>query len=124
MNEPRSHIAVVDDDSSVRKALARLLSVFSYRVQTYGSVNEFLQSLEAGMPACLIVDLQMEGMTGLELQHHLRNTGTRIPTIVVTAHEEPGLQDRCKDAGASAVLLKPVAKDQLLAAIEATSRTN
>jgi CheY-like chemotaxis protein len=78
--------------------------------------------LKIDVPACLIVDLQMEGMTGLELQHHLRISGPRIPTIVVTAHEEPGLQDRCRDAGASAVLLKPVAKDQLLAAIEATIR--
>jgi FixJ family two-component response regulator len=120
--ETASHIAVVDDDPSVRKALARLLSVFSYRVQTYASVAEFLQSLKVNIPACLIVDLQMEGMTGLELQHHLRISGPRIPTIVVTAHEEPGLQDRCKDAGAAAVLLKPVAKDQLLAAIEATTR--
>jgi FixJ family two-component response regulator len=85
-------------------------------------VAEFLQSLKVNIPACLIVDLQMEGMTGLELQHHLRISGPRIPTIVVTAHEEPGLQDRCKDAGAAAVLLKPVAKDQLLAAIEATTR--
>jgi FixJ family two-component response regulator len=122
VTETASHIAVVDDDPSVRKALARLLSVFSYHVQTYASVAEFLQSLKVNIPACLIVDLQMEGMTGLELQHHLRISGPRIPTIVVTAHEEPGLQDRCKDAGAAAVLLKPVAKDQLLAAIEATTR--
>jgi FixJ family two-component response regulator len=122
--ETTSHIAVVDDDPSVRKALARLLSVFSYRVQTYASVADFLQSLKVDVPACLIVDLQMEGMTGLELQHHLRNSGPRIPTIVVTAHEEPGLQDRCRDAGATAVLLKPVAKDQLLAAIEATTRAH
>lgn len=122
--EPTNHIAVVDDDPSVRKALARLLSVFSYRVQTYGSVAEFLQSLKVDVPSCLIVDLQMEGTTGLELQHHLRTSGPRIPTIVVTAHEEPGLQDRCKDAGAAAVLLKPVAKDQLLAAIEAITRAH
>ena len=124
MNEAKDYVAVVDDDASVRKALGRLISVFSYRVHTYPSVREFLRSLEAEVPACLIADLQMEEMTGLELQHHLQSTGARIPTIILTAHDEPGLQDRCRYAGAVALLLKPVNKDQLLEAIEAaTSRS-
>ena len=121
MTESKQYVAIVDDDASVRKALARLVSVFSYRVQTFGSVREFLDSLKAESPACLIVDLQMEETTGLELQQHLQTTGSRIPTIVLTAHDEPGMQDRCTDAGAVAFLVKPVAKDLLLDAIEAAT---
>jgi FixJ family two-component response regulator len=123
MSEPINYVAIVDDDASVRKALARLVAVFSYRVRTFASVREFLESLKDDVPACLIVDLQMEETTGLELQQHLQSTGSQIPTIVLTAHDEPGMQDRCTDAGAVAFLVKPVAKDQLLEAIEAaTSR--
>jgi FixJ family two-component response regulator len=121
MTEAKQYIAIVDDDASVRKALARLVGVFSYRVQTFASVREFLESMKREVPACLIVDLQMEETTGLELQQHLQNTGTQIPTIVLTAHDEPGMQDRCEDAGAFAFLVKPVAKDQLLQAIEAAT---
>jgi len=121
MTEPRVYVAIVDDDASVRKVLARLVTVFSYHVRTFASVREFLESLNADVPACLIVDLQMEETTGLELQQHLQSTGSRIPTIVLTAHDEPGMQDRCADAGAFAFLVKPVAKDQLLEAIEAAT---
>ena len=119
MREARDYIAIVDDDASVRKALDRLVSTSSYRVQTYASVREFLQSLKAETPACLILDLQMEDTTGLELQHHLQSTRTRIPTIILTAHDEPGVHDRCAEAGAVAFLVKPVGKDELLRAIEA-----
>ena len=124
MTEHAHYVAIVDDDASVRKALARLVTVFSYRVRTFASVREFLDSLKDDVPACLIADLQMEETTGLELQQHLQNTGSQIPTIVLTAHDEPGMQDRCADAGAVAFLVKPVAKDQLLQAIEsATARS-
>lgn len=118
MTESKTYIAIVDDDASVRKALARLVSVFSYHVRAFASVREFLDSLKRDVPACLIVDLQMEETTGLELQQHLQNTGSRIPTIVLTAHDEPGVQDRCIDAGAFAFLVKPVARDQLIEAIK------
>jgi FixJ family two-component response regulator len=121
MMNDEPYVAIVDDDASVRKALGRLVGVFSYRVQTFASVREFLESLKSDVPSCLIVDLQMEETTGLELQQHLQNVGSRIPTIVLTAHDEPGMQDRCEDAGAFAFLVKPVAKDQLLGAIEAAT---
>jgi len=123
MTGSKPYIAIVDDDASVRKALGRLVSVFSYRVQTFGLAREFLDSLTAEVPACLIVDLQMEETTGLELQQHLQATGSRIPTIVLTAHDEPGMQDRCTDAGAVAFLVKPVAKELLIEAIETATAT-
>jgi FixJ family two-component response regulator len=112
------HIAIVDDDESVRRAMARLIGAYSFRVQTHPSGREFLDSLKIGVPGCLIVDLKMNDMTGLELLHHLAGTGLRIPTIVATADDEPGIRHCCKLAGAVAFLVKPVMRDPLLEAIE------
>jgi FixJ family two-component response regulator len=116
--DPAQLVAIVDDDEAVRRALTRLVKAYSYSVQTYPSGREFLDSLKIGVPACLIVDLQMNDMTGLELLHHLARTGLRIPTIVATADDEPGMRHRCKLAGAVAFLVKPVMSDPLLEAIE------
>jgi FixJ family two-component response regulator len=113
------YVAVVDDDASVRRALARLIGAYSFHVQTYQSGCEFLASLNMGVPACLIVDLQMEDMTGLELLHRLAGRRLRIPAIVVTARNEPGMQRGCEISGAVAFLLKPVMRDPLLKAIKA-----
>jgi FixJ family two-component response regulator len=113
------YVAIVDDDSSVRRAQARLLGACSFCVQTYQSGREFLDSLNSSVPACLIVDLQMADMTGLELLQHLAGMGLRIPSIVVTARDESDIRHRCELSGAVAFLLKPVMKDPLLKAIKA-----
>ena len=112
-------IAIVDDDEPVRRALARLLEAYSFQVQTYPSGREFLASVKIEVPACLIIDLRMNDMTGLELLDHLDGIGLRIPTIVATADDDPGMQNRCKLAGAVAFLVKPVKRDPLLGAINA-----
>jgi FixJ family two-component response regulator len=117
-----AYVAIVDDDASVRKALARLLRVFAIRSQTYGSAREFLDSLPSGVPECLIVDLHMPEMTGLELQGELVRTGARIPTIVITAHNETGYREQCRAAGATAYLLKPLDEHTLIAAINTAIR--
>ena len=95
----------------------RLLETSSYDVQGFQSAHELLCGLSDGHPECMIVDLQMPNMTGLELQHHLAGTGIKIPTIVITAHDEPGTRERCIAAGAAAYLLKPIRKATLLTAI-------
>jgi FixJ family two-component response regulator len=110
-------IAIVDDDASVRKALTRLLKASSFEITTFGSAIEFLNSLEEQSPDCLVVDIHMPGITGLELQHHLAHAGISIPTIVITAHNEPGLLDRCRSAGAAAFLIKPFNGTALIAEI-------
>jgi FixJ family two-component response regulator len=114
-------IAIVDDDPSVLKALARLLSTRSFISRTYLSGPQFLASLPEAMPDCLIADLQMPEMTGLELQQHLIRKGIRIPTIIITAHDEAGMRDRCKSFGAIAYLSKPVQDVSLFAAIDAAA---
>src|SRR5215475_14127845 len=101
-------IAVVDDDPSVLRALKRLLSAWSYRTETYESAQAFLATLDNGRPDCLIVDLHMPDMTGLELQRHLMRSRIDIRTIVITAHDEEGIRERCRSAGAKALLKKPV----------------
>jgi FixJ family two-component response regulator len=111
-------VAIVDDDSAVRKALSRLLGACAIRAQCYGSARDFLDSLDSGRPECLVVDLQMPEMTGLELQGELGRIGARIPTIVITAHNENGLRERCLAAGATAYLVKPLDASELLASID------
>jgi FixJ family two-component response regulator len=108
-------VAIVDDDPSVPKALARLLRTRSFSATTYLSGTQFLDSLAEG----LILDLQMPEMTGLELQQNLTRRGIRIPTIIITAHNEAGMRERCTSAGATAFLSKPVNDTSLFAAIEA-----
>ena len=120
---PGQTIAIVDDDPAVLKALKRLLSARSYHAETYESARQFLASLPGGLPQCLIVDLQMPEMTGLELQKHLAQSGIEIPTIVITAHDEAGARERCKSAGAVAFLLKPLHDITLIAAIDDARRS-
>ena len=101
MAEAPQWIAIVDDDPSVLKALSRLLRTRGLHARTYSSAREFLAALPAGLPQCLIVDLQMPEMTGLELQRQLNREGIHIPTIVITAHNEIEMRELCTAAGAA-----------------------
>jgi FixJ family two-component response regulator len=115
----RPKVAIIDDDPAVLKALARLLRTHAFAVETFQSGQQFLVSLPEPLPDCLILDLQMPGMTGLEVQQDLARKGIRIPTIIITAHDEAGMRERCKSAGVIAYLAKPVPQSALFAAIEA-----
>ena len=110
-------IAVVDDDPSVLKALRRLLRTHAFHPKTFASAQEFLAGLACGLPECLIVDLQMPEMSGLELYQHLTNKGIAIPTIIITAHDDSDVRRRCEAAGTSAYLLKPLEDVTFFAAI-------
>ena len=116
-----ARIAIVDDDASVRKALARLLSASSFATETYGSARDFLASLRTGKPDCLVADLHMPELTGFDLQRQLARIGVRIPIIVITAYNEPGLRERCQSAGAAAFLLKPLNGSTLIGVINAAT---
>jgi FixJ family two-component response regulator len=115
MAEASPSIAIVDDDPAVLKALSRLLRSHAFRARTYGSGQEFLAALPAGLPDCLIVDLQMPEMNGLELQQHLASKGIKIPTILITAHDDVALRDQ---AGLVASLRKPLQEKALFDAID------
>jgi FixJ family two-component response regulator len=113
---PRS-IAVVDDDAAVRKAMVRLLRAAGFNPRGFGSGQEFLQSWLTDRPDCLVLDLQMPGLAGSEVQRTLRLAAAHLPTIVITAHDEPGTRAECMELGAIAYLLKPLDQQALLEAL-------
>jgi len=117
MAEPSSWIAVVDDDPSVLRALARLLRSRGLETRTFESGRLFLGALAGGPPGCLIVDVRMPDMTGIELQERLRRLGAQIPTIVISAHVDAATRERCGALGAIAILVKPLQDEALFSAI-------
>ena len=117
-----SWVAIVDDDSSVLKALARLLRTRGFRAKTFLSAQAFLGAPPGDLPECLIVDLQMPGMSGLELFQRLTLEGIEIPTIIISAHDDADVRQRYEAAGVVAYLLKPLQDTALFAAI-ARART-
>ena len=116
LSEP-SIVAVVDDDRAVRRALGALLESFDYAVRTYGSGEEFLQSGQMSSTDCLLLDMRMSGMSGPELQAHLRRLGIAIPIVFMTAHAEASVRLRAMNAGAVECLQKPFTDEVLLDAI-------
>lgn len=124
MPETAGLIAIVDDDPSVLRALERLLRVRGLQCLAYARAEEFLESLDVKLPDCLILDLQMPGMTGLEVLQSLKRRAVHIPTIIITAHSDPGARQRCESAGAAAFLSKPLRNSTLLAAIEAVAKSS
>jgi FixJ family two-component response regulator len=110
-------IAIVDDDISVRKALARVLSAHSFEAEIFGSAREFITSPRLRNFECLILDQNMPDVTGLDLQNHLNHMGIAIPTIIITAYNEIGLREKCIAAGAASFLVKPIDSDILIDAI-------
>ncbi len=109
----------MDDDPSVLKSLTRTLRVHAFQTKAYGSARDFLASLADDIPACLIVDVQMPGMTGLELIQHLTSAGIHIPTIVITAHSDIRIREHPEPGSVIAVLSKPLRNAALFSAINA-----
>ena len=115
-----SLIAVVDDEESVRLALTRLLRASAYEVVAFDSGESFLSSLQQiRLPDCVILDFQMPGMSGGDVQRALFMSKLRLPIIIVTAHDQATLRDRCVANGAAAYFSKPLRGAQLLPAIGA-----
>src|SRR5258708_5133236 len=86
MIEPDAVVFVVDDDPSVRRSTERLLRSAGLKVQTFSSAREFLVSHRSEGPACLVLDVRMPGLSGMDLQHELAQSGIRLPIIFITAH--------------------------------------
>jgi FixJ family two-component response regulator len=116
---PNRHysVAVVDDEEPVRRALTRLLRAAGMDSQAYSSAQEFLTLWRSRPPHCVVLDLQMPGLNGLELMQCLTQLGARLPIIIITAHDEPAMRARCLQAGAAAYLCKPLDDRTLLSAI-------
>jgi len=111
-------ISIVDDDESMREAIQSLLRSVGFRAKTFASGEQFLQSEQIEHTACLILDVRMPGMSGLELQRRLMATQCRIPIVFVTAHGEEEARSRALQEGAVDFLLKPFSEEALLNAIQ------
>jgi FixJ family two-component response regulator len=117
-------IAVVDDDEAVREALQCLLECLDYIVSIFGTAEEFLNSKQISDTSCLITDVQMPGMSGLDLQDRLISEGQRIPIIFLTGHPDENVRMRAMKAGALAFLTKPHNHDHLLHYLEMALKAN
>jgi FixJ family two-component response regulator len=117
-------VAIVDDDASVRHSARRLIRSLGYRAEAFGSAEEFLDSGNAAKTACLILDVRMPRMDGLELQRRLADSDPPIPIIFITARASEEEERRALRAGAVAFLRKPVDKDALLRALRAVLGTS
>ena len=112
-------IAIVDDDEPLREALGSVLKAAGFSIDLFASAEEFLESPARPAIACLILDVRLPGMSGIELQRRLSEVGDTVPIIFVTAHGDASLRDVLMKAGAAGFLNKPVRSDALLREIRA-----
>ena len=115
-------IIIVDDDVSFRESLVSLVKSFGFQPRPFGSAEDLLASDALKDGACLITDVQMPGMSGLELQTALRASGCEIPVIVVTSFPDPHVRQRAMASGAIAVLRKPFDREEMLSLLQSVFR--
>ena len=118
MPQPDAVIAIVDDDPSAREGLSSLLRSAGLKVETFASAQEFLARPSADAPSCLVLDLQLPGLSGLELQKRMAEAGLEIPIVFLTGHGNIPASVQAMKAGAVEFLTKPFDDEQLLQAIK------
>jgi FixJ family two-component response regulator len=117
-NNVAEMVFVIDDDESIREALKSLIRSVGLGVETFASAHEFLQSSRPDVPACLILDVRMPGLSGLDLQRDLAEVNIQIPIIFITGHGDIPMSVRAMKAGAIEFLTKPFRDQDLLDAIQ------
>jgi FixJ family two-component response regulator len=115
-------VAIVDDEEGIRKALGRLLRAAGLEAYGYANGQEFLTAAAERRPDCVVLDLHMPGMSGLQVLRKLKTAGLLLPVVVITAHDEPETRQQCLSTGARAFLRKPLEDRLLLNAISAAMR--
>jgi len=113
-------VSIVDDDKAVREALGNLLESVGLQVEAFASAEEFVNSSNVNHRACLILDVQLPRMSGLELQRRLSNKSDSVPIIFITAHANEKLRNRALQEGAVSFLYKPFSREDLLSAVHST----
>jgi len=121
MRQEAFTVFIVDDDASIRRALKRLLRSVGYHAEAFESAEEFLDAVPRKRKGCLVLDIRLPGMTGLDCQERLKLSGEDYPIIFMTAHDNPDWQERANKTGAIAYLKKPFREEALLDAIQAAS---
>jgi FixJ family two-component response regulator len=117
MENRRSFVAVVDDEESVRRALIRLLRAANMDAEAFASGEAFLSSLDKFRPDCVVLDLQMPGLTGRDVQKRLISMQINLPVILITAHDDMVMQQQSLSDGAANYLRKPLRGDVLVRSI-------
>jgi len=117
--KPRRRIAIVDDDAAICEALKGLMRSARYPADAFGSAEEFLERASLDEIACLILDIRLPGMSGMELQERLNSEQRDIPIVFISAHADEVARDRALKNGAIELLNKPVRRERLFKAIEA-----
>jgi FixJ family two-component response regulator len=107
-------VMIVDDDESVRRAARRLIKSFGFAVETFASAEDFLTSGRLPQTACLVLDVHMPGLNGLELQSRLISEGHQVPIVFITAFNDDNARDQALKAGAVGYLVKPFEEADLL----------
>lgn len=118
MAQEQPLISIIDDDESLRAALTGLVRSLGYRASGFASAEDFLAASEALQSACIVSDIQMPGLSGIELKRRLTQSGCAAPMIMITARTEPGLHENAIAAGALCVLRKPFAPEALIACLD------
>jgi FixJ family two-component response regulator len=111
-------VFVVDDDSSIREAIKSLVSLVGPRVETFGSAQEFLRNERPDLPGCVVLDVELPGLSGLDLQRELAAHGIKLPIIFITGYGDIPMSVRAMKAGATEFLTKPFRDQDLLDAIQ------
>jgi FixJ family two-component response regulator len=117
MEDSRPLIVVVEDDLATLKALGRVLRAIGFEAATYSSAEDFLESPPARRPACLVLDIQLGGMSGLQLQRELNARGSTVPVVVMTAFDDERIRDEAYENGCAGYLDKVADIDELLVLI-------
>ncbi len=120
MPKTQTLISVVDDDESMREAIRGLMKSLGYAAVAFASAEEFLSSCQIPRTSCLITDVQMPGITGLELHHRLLAAGKIIPTILITAYPDDSARERALGDGVVSYLSKPFDENDLLTCIRSS----
>ena len=114
LNEGPIKVAILDDDPSVRTAISRLVSASGMTGACFANCMELFNGILRFAPDCIILDLYMPGLDGLEVMNYLRKNGEKAPIVLVTAQDDPALREICLKAGASAFMRKPLPASDLL----------
>ena len=118
MKDNDAIVFVVDDDPSIREAIKSLISLVGLRVETFGSAQEFLRTERPDLPGCVVLDVEMPGLSGLDLQRELAANGIELPIIFITGYGDIPMSVRAMKAGATEFLTKPFRDQDLLDAIQ------
>jgi FixJ family two-component response regulator len=118
MSVAELRVCVIDDDEDVVRAVRRLLRSAGYAIDTFASAEEFLDLGNQSRPDCLVLDVHLRGLSGLDLQDLLEASGRSIPVVFITAHDDTGTRERARKAPTSEYLAKPFEDQSLLRAID------